>query len=292
MTRRDDHFCWHSSNSYYCEEQRKLRETYWKIVRNYDRNPESLSSSHDGQLSNDASSTDRRRRGIVEQNRDSPVSPCLKTLGKKSGVKKRVNFYKEKAETTSQSSSSYYRLPRNTNHSSPRHSSTANSEYDSYNSISTDLYDLHCSGPGHPRAHGSPSRKSSKNDSGNEERRLLERLSGLSLHSPSRSSLTCCSSRKKPEPSQPRLYRPKDCLKRAAVRRMLVYPPEGQTGPPLTLRRSCSNIDCRVTGDPDNGYRYKVYYLQKFESDSWFPADDKTGSPFHRLEEDCSTDYG
>ncbi|OXU23565.1 hypothetical protein TSAR_016641 [Trichomalopsis sarcophagae] len=255
--------------------------------RNYDTNPESLSSSHDGQLNNDASSADRRRRGIVEQNGDSPVAPCLKTLGKKSGVKKRVNLYKEKAETTSQSSSSYYRLPPNNNHSPPRHRSTANSEYDSYNSISTDLNDLHCSGPGHPRAHDSPSRKSSKtDDSGNEERRLLERLSGLSLHSAS--SVTCCSSRKKPEP---RLYRPKDCLKRAAVRRMLVYPPEGQTGPPLTLRRNWSNIDCRVTGDPDNGYRYEVYYLQKFESDVWFP-DDKTGSPFHRLEDDCSTDYG
>ncbi|KAJ8664450.1 hypothetical protein QAD02_006112 [Eretmocerus hayati] len=102
----------------------------------------------------------------------------------------------------------------------------------------------------------------------------------------------------RPTVPPPRILKPRDCMKRAALKKMLVYPPEGHTGSPVTLFKQWSNIDCHVQGDPNNGFRYKVYYLQKFESDKWFPRDDKTPSPFRRLDNaaaaanDSSTDYG
>lgn len=99
------------------------------------------------------------------------VTSCIE----KSEIKKRVNFYKEKGETTSYTSSSYYRLPQQKpsndysgRPSSSHRSTTTNDDSSLYNSIS-DPYDLHqCSGssasPGHPRAgtNNTPTRKSSK----------------------------------------------------------------------------------------------------------------------------------
>ncbi|XP_011503256.1 PREDICTED: uncharacterized protein LOC105366496 [Ceratosolen solmsi marchali] len=91
---------------------------------------------------------------------------------------------------------------------------------------------------------------------------------------------------------KPRVMKPRDGFKRAALKRMLIYPPEGQRGSPLTLFKTWSNIDCQVRGSASKGFRYKVYYIQKFESDKWFP-NDKTGNPFRKKDDaDCSTDYG
>ena len=37
---------------------------------------------------------------------------------------------------------------------------------------------------------------------------------------------------------------------------MLVYPPEGQIGAPLTVMKKWSNVACHVRGDAERGYRW------------------------------------
>nr|XP_033332742.1 uncharacterized protein LOC117224138 [Megalopta genalis] len=65
------------------------------------------------------------------------------------------------------------------------------------------------------------------------------------------------------------LVKPMNNVGKARSRKVLVYPPRGQAGPPLTLYKSSSNIDCVVDGSPRNGFRYSVTYVQTFRSSFW-----------------------
>lgn len=54
---------------------------------------------------------------------------------------------------------------------------------------------------------------------------------------------------------RPRVVKPKDVLRRPTTRKMMIYPPEGQKGEPLTLSKRRSEIQCRVSGNEDTGFR-------------------------------------
>ena len=86
----------------------------------------------------------------------------------------------------------------------------------------------------------------------------------------------------------PRIVKPGESSGKSNLRKILIYPPHGEEGPPLTLCKKFSNIDCRIKGDATKGFRYKVTYKQKFVSPIWHP---KCGTgPFRKKEN--TTDYG
>lgn len=78
----------------------------------------------------------------------------------------------------------------------------------------------------------------------------------------------------------------------ANLEKILIYPPRGESGPPLTLYKRSSNISCRVKGDADTGFRYSVTYVQKFISPTWMPGLSEVLSRETDKECDCSVDYG
>ncbi|KAL6262840.1 hypothetical protein P5V15_005630 [Pogonomyrmex californicus] len=79
----------------------------------------------------------------------------------------------------------------------------------------------------------------------------------------------------------------------ASLEKILIYPPRGEVGPPLTLYKRSSNISCRVKGDADMGFRYSVTYVQKFISPTWMPSlSSEVLSQEIEEECDCSADYG
>lgn len=88
-----------------------------------------------------------------------------------------------------------------------------------------------------------------------------------------------------------RLARPK--YDRTKLEKILIYPPQGETGLPLTLYKKSSNINCRVKGEANAGFRYTVTYVQKFVSPLWTP-DLPSEVPSQEIDEecDCSADYG
>jgi len=79
----------------------------------------------------------------------------------------------------------------------------------------------------------------------------------------------------------------------ANLEKILIYPPRGEDGPPLTLYKRSSNISCRVKGDADTGFRYSVTYVQKFVSPTWMPSLTPEVSS-QETKEGCgsSADYG
>lgn len=79
----------------------------------------------------------------------------------------------------------------------------------------------------------------------------------------------------------------------ANLEKIVIYPPRGESGPPLTLYKRSSNISCRVKGDADTGFRYSVTYVQKFVSPTWMPSlSPEVLSRETDKECDCSADYG
>lgn len=86
----------------------------------------------------------------------------------------------------------------------------------------------------------------------------------------------------------PRIVKTKGVLCRDSMRKIFIYPPNGEEGSPLTLNKKCSNIDCRIEGDSRNGFRYKVTYKQEFLSPVWYPEEKE--SPFRKKEN--TTEYG
>lgn len=59
--------------------------------------------------------------------------------------------------------------------------------------------------------------------------------------------------------------------KKHCKKKLLIFPPEGENGPPLTLYKNSSSVNCRVKGDREIGFRYDVTYVQRFVSSSWYP---------------------
>ncbi|XP_033214151.1 uncharacterized protein LOC117171184 isoform X2 [Belonocnema kinseyi] len=86
----------------------------------------------------------------------------------------------------------------------------------------------------------------------------------------------------------PRIVKPGGESCKVNLKKILVYPPHGEQGPPLTLYKKFSNIDCRIKGDVTKGFRYKVTYKQKFMSPIWHP--DNGTSPFRKKKN--TTGYG
>ncbi|KAL2741649.1 hypothetical protein V1477_009278 [Vespula maculifrons] len=91
-----------------------------------------------------------------------------------------------------------------------------------------------------------------------------------------------------------RIVKPKNSSGKTSLEKILIYPPDDVTGPPLTLFKNSSNISCQVKGNEDNGYRYNVTYVQKFISPIWRPEVECPSNKIrHRRDEcDCSSDYG
>ncbi|EZA48739.1 hypothetical protein X777_13151 [Ooceraea biroi] len=92
------------------------------------------------------------------------------------------------------------------------------------------------------------------------------------------------------DPAGVRFGRPRYSRDRTNLEKILIYPPRGQAGPPLTLYKGSSNINCRVKGNADTGFRYSVTYVQKFVSPTWMPG----ASPKVETDEEyeCSADHG
>lgn len=90
------------------------------------------------------------------------------------------------------------------------------------------------------------------------------------------------------DPTRLRFGKPKHSRGKTSLEKILIYPPRGEVGPPLTLYKQSSNINCRVKGDVNTGFRYSVTYVQKFVSPSWMPS----FSPETDEECGCSADYG
>lgn len=90
-----------------------------------------------------------------------------------------------------------------------------------------------------------------------------------------------------------RLEKPKHSDGKANLEKILIYPPRGEGGPPLTLYKRSSNINCRVKGNADTGFRYSVTYMQKFVSPTWMPSmSPKVLSRETDVECSCPADYG
>ncbi|KYQ46239.1 hypothetical protein ALC60_14661 [Trachymyrmex zeteki] len=90
-----------------------------------------------------------------------------------------------------------------------------------------------------------------------------------------------------------RLEKSKHSHDEANLEKILIYPPRGESGLPLTLYKRSSNISCRVKGDADTGFRYIVTYVQKFVSPTWMPSLTPQ-DPSWEIDEgySCSADYG
>lgn len=94
------------------------------------------------------------------------------------------------------------------------------------------------------------------------------------------------------DPARLRLEKPRRSHSGANLEEILIYPPRGEDGPPLTLHKRSSNISCRVKGDADTGFRYSVTYVQKFVSPTWMPTlSTEVLSREANKEYDCSADY-
>ncbi|KMQ93335.1 hypothetical protein RF55_6568 [Lasius niger] len=95
------------------------------------------------------------------------------------------------------------------------------------------------------------------------------------------------------DPTRLRLGKPKHSRGKTSLERILIYPPRGEVGPPLTLYKQSSNINCQVKGDVNTGFRYSVTYVQKFVSPSWMPSLSPQVLSSETDEEcGCSADYG
>jgi len=96
------------------------------------------------------------------------------------------------------------------------------------------------------------------------------------------------------DPTRLRFGKPKKHSRgKPSLEKILIYPPRGEIGPPLTLYKQSSNINCRVKGDVNTGFRYSVTYVQKFVSPSWMPSlSPQVPSSETEEECDCSADYG
>lgn len=95
------------------------------------------------------------------------------------------------------------------------------------------------------------------------------------------------------DPTRLRFAKPKHSRGKTSLEKILIYPPRGEVGPPLTLYKQSSNINCRVKGDVNRGFRYSVTYVQKFVSPSWMPSlSPQVLSPETDEECGCSADYG
>lgn len=70
------------------------------------------------------------------------------------------------------------------------------------------------------------------------------------------------------------VVKPED-FNKTNMKKVLVYPPRREAGPPLTLYKNASNISCTVKGDTRIGFRYNVTYTQKFASPAWYPEKDE-----------------
>ena len=92
--------------------------------------------------------------------------------------------------------------------------------------------------------------------------------------------------------SFPKIVKLKDKSGKLNLKNILIYPPDGEKGPPLVLYKKFSNIDCMIKGDATEGFRYKVTYKQKFINPIWHPKEN-SGRPFQK-KGNCrnSTDYG
>jgi len=86
------------------------------------------------------------------------------------------------------------------------------------------------------------------------------------------------------DPAAVRLGRSRHDGSKTNLDRIFIYPPRGEIGPPLTLYKGSSNINCRVKGDADTGFRYSVTYVQKFVSPTWMPGAE--------VETECCEDHG
>lgn len=96
------------------------------------------------------------------------------------------------------------------------------------------------------------------------------------------------------DPTHLRLGKPKYSRGKTSLEKILIYPPRGEIGPPLTLYKQSSNINCRVKGDINKGFRYSVTYVQKFVSPSWMPSlsPQVFSSETDEECECCSAEYG
>lgn len=96
------------------------------------------------------------------------------------------------------------------------------------------------------------------------------------------------------DPTRLRFGKPKKHSRgKPSLEKILIYPPRGEIGPPLTLYKQSSNINCRVKGDVNTGFRYSMTYVQKFVSPSWMPSlSPQVPSSETEEECDCSADYG
>lgn len=95
------------------------------------------------------------------------------------------------------------------------------------------------------------------------------------------------------DPTRLRLGKPNHSRGKTSLERILIYPPRGEVGPPLTLYKQASNINCQVKGDVNTGFRYSVTYVQKFVSPSWMPSLSPQVLSSETDEEcGCSADYG
>lgn len=100
-----------------------------------------------------------------------------------------------------------------------------------------------------------------------------------------------------------RVVKPKDAYGKTNLKKILVYPPRGESGPPLTLYKNTSNIDCSVRGNTRDGFQYTVTYIQKFASPVWCVEEDELSSfsnaepinvtaiPSGRRSYNCSGDF-
>lgn len=70
----------------------------------------------------------------------------------------------------------------------------------------------------------------------------------------------------------PKIVKPCGTSKKTNLKKIFIYPPKGENGPPLTLLKNSSDMDCKLVGNFDSGFRYKVTYTQKFVSPTWCPV--------------------
>lgn len=93
------------------------------------------------------------------------------------------------------------------------------------------------------------------------------------------------------DPARLRLAKPRRSHSGANLEKILIYPPRGEGGPPLTLYKRSSNISCRVKGNADAGFRYNITYVQKFVSPTMPTLSREVLSREINKEYDCCADY-
>lgn len=71
----------------------------------------------------------------------------------------------------------------------------------------------------------------------------------------------------------PRIAKCCGASRKTNLKKIFIYPPDGEEGPPLTLLKKSSDIYCTIVSDANNRFRYKVTYKQNFFSPAWCPVD-------------------